>query len=179
MRTISRRTAGLAALLLAGGAMIRARADSAALYDYGPAPEFASIDAWLNSGPLTMVGLRGKVVLVEFWARACINCLRTLPYVGRWHAAYAERGLVVVGVHTPEFAHERSSERLQIAMRRFDVTWPVAQDNNLATWKAFENAYWPTLYLIDRRGHVMLKHIGEGAYDETESAIRTLLAQPA
>ncbi len=179
MTLISRRAAlGSAVLLAAAAPVVLARAGNPGLYDHGPAPEFTGIDTWLNGEPLTLAGLRGKVVLVDFWTYSCINCLRTLPYVKQWHATYKDQGLVVVGVHTPEFAHERPTANVQTAMRRLGVTYPVGQDNRYATWKAFDNEYWPAVYLIDRRGHIMLKHFGEGAYAETESAIRTLLAEP-
>ena len=177
--SFTRRGLALAALLFAGISVGTAKSESAALYDYGKAPEFVGIESWLNSDPLTMESLKGKVVLVDFWTYSCINCLRTLPHVKEWAARYKDQGLVVIGMHTPEFAYERVRANLETAMKRFGVTYPVAQDNRYATWKAYDNAYWPSVYLIDRRGHIMLKHVGEGAYAETEAAIRTLLAQPA
>lgn len=143
---------------------------------YGQAPEFAGIDTWLNAPPLTMAGLRGKVVLVDFWAYSCINCIRTLPYVTRWHDMYRSKGLVVVGVHTPEFASERVTSSVQAAMGRFGINYPVAQDNAMATWRAYSNRYWPAEYLVNRSGEIVLTHFGEGEYAETESAIRSLLA---
>ena len=154
----------------------RADADAAKLGDFGQAPEFVGIAKWLNSDPLSMAGLRGKVVLVDFWAYSCINCLRTLPTVTRWYDTYKARGLVVVGVHAPEFGFERNTANVQSAMRRFGIRYPVAQDNDLATWRAYANQYWPAEYLIDRSGRIVLKHYGEGQYDEMENAIRTLLA---
>ena len=150
-----------------------------AFYDHGPAPEFVGIEQWLNSPPLTMESLRGKVVLLDFWTYSCINCLRTLPHVNRWAEQYRDQGLVVIGIHTPEFAFERSTSNLQTAMRRFGVKHPVAQDNRYATWKAYGNQYWPAEYLIDRRGHIVRKHFGEGGYAQTEEAIRALLAARA
>jgi thiol-disulfide isomerase/thioredoxin len=146
------------------------------LFDFGKAPDFKGIAQWHNSPPLSMPALRGKVVLVDFWTFSCINCLRTLPHVNRWAAAYEKQGLVVVGVHTPEFAYERSARALQTAMQRFGVKHPVAQDNNYATWKAYDNQYWPAHYLIDTQGHIQYRHFGEGRYKETEVAINTLLA---
>lgn len=146
------------------------------LRDEGPAPEFTGIERWFNAAPLTMASLRGKVVLVEFWTHSCINCLRTLPYVNRWAAAYAEAGLVVVGVHTPEFPHERSPERLQAAIERLGIRHPVAQDNRYATWKAWRNQYWPAKYLMDRRGNIQFKHFGEGDEVRIEATLRTVLA---
>jgi thiol-disulfide isomerase/thioredoxin len=157
---------------LSGG---RASGSAAALHDYGPAPELAGIEAWLNSDALSMRGLRGKVVLIDFWTYSCINCLRTLPYVTRWHDRFSDRGLVVIGVHTPEFGFEKPTRNVRTAIARHGVTYPVAQDNQYATWNAFENEYWPAIYLIDRRGHVMLKHVGEGDYDDIEHAIESLV----
>jgi len=165
-------------LALAGAAAIasnNAHAGVAAMYDYGPAPELTGIEAWLNSEALSIEGLRGKVVLIDFWTYSCINCLRTLPYVARWHDRFRERGLVVIGVHTPEFGFEKPTRNVRTAMTRHGVKYPVAQDNRYATWNAYENQYWPAVYLIDRRGHVMLKHAGEGAYDDIERAIEILL----
>jgi thiol-disulfide isomerase/thioredoxin len=149
------------------------------LDDQGPAPEFAGIDQWLNSEPLSMKALAGKVVLVDFWTYACINCINTLPHVVRWYEKYKDQGFVVVGVHTPEFAFEKSTPNVETALQRFGIRYPVAQDNRYATWKAWHNQYWPAFYLIDRSGRVMREHFGEGAYDEMEQAIRALLAQPA
>lgn len=149
---------------------------AAALPDYGPAPDFVGIERWLNSEPLTLAQLRGRVVLVDFWTYACINCIRTLPHVNRWAELYTPQGLTVVGVHTPEFPFERVTGNVEVAMRRQGVKHPVAQDNRYATWKAFSNQYWPAVYLIDAQGHIRYKHFGEGEYDRTESVIRTLLA---
>jgi thiol-disulfide isomerase/thioredoxin len=166
--------AGFAALVLA----LSAQASTPALADRGPAPEFTGIETWLNSPPLTMKDLRGKVVLVDFWTYSCINCLRTLPHVTKWHEKYKDQGLVVVGVHTPEFAFERSTNNVKTAARRFGVGYPIAQDNRYATWNAYRNQYWPASYLIDRNGRIMHQHFGEGGYEEMEAAIRTLLARP-
>lgn len=152
-----------------------AQASPPVLVDRGPAPEFVGIDTWLNSAPLTMKNLRGKVVLVDFWTYSCINCLRTLPYVTKWHEKYKDQGLVVIGVHTPEFAFERRTSNVQTATKRFGVRYPVAQDNQYATWHAYKNQYWPASYLIDRNGRIMHQHFGEGGYEEMEAAIRTLL----
>ncbi|MEC5162846.1 thiol-disulfide isomerase/thioredoxin [Janthinobacterium sp. CG_S6] len=142
------------------------------------APEFTGIDTWLNSAPLTMQQLRGKVVLVDFWTYTCINCIRTLPHVKSWHAKYKDQGLVVVGVHTPEYPHERSTANVTAALKRFDIQYPVAQDNRYATWGVYNNRYWPATYLIDKGGKIVYSHFGEGQYGETEAAIRRLLAQP-
>ena len=144
------------------------------------APEFTGISAWLNSPPLTMAGLHGHVVLVDFWAYSCINCLRTLPFLIRWQHDYKDRGLVVVGVHAPEFKFEHDPKNVQSAITRFGINYPVAQDNDLLTWNAFHNDYWPEEYLIDRSGKIVYVHVGEGNYDETENAIRRVLdAGPA
>lgn len=142
-----------------------------------PAPEFTGIEQWLNSEPLSMRQLRGKVVLVDFWTYDCINCINTLPYVKEWHRKYKDQGLVVVGVHTPEYAFERSTENVRSAIKRFDIRYPVAQDNRFATWSAYNNRYWPAVYLIDKKGQVVYSHFGEGQYAQTEAAIKTLLAQ--
>ena len=169
---LSRRTlvSGAAALLPGS-----ARAASM-LPNGGFAPEFAGIATWLNGPPLTMAGLRGRVVLVEFWDYACINCIRSLPFMTRWDAQYRARGLAVVGVHTPEFAFERDAARVAAAMARFGIRYAVALDNESATWRAFGTKYWPTQFVIDATGRTALRHVGEGAYDETENAIRSLLA---
>jgi len=142
------------------------------------APEFAGIAAWQNSKPLTMKQLRGKVVLIDFWAYSCINCLRTLPHVTRWYDEYKDKGLVVVGVHSPEFPFEKQEGNVRDAIRKYNIHYPVAQDNDLATWDAWDNQYWPAEYLVDQRGNVVAHHFGEGNYAEMENAIRTLLGLP-
>ena len=159
--------------LAAGGALA---VPTLSFHDHGPAPEFTGIEQWIDSPPLTMAGLRGKVVLIDFWTYSCINCLRTLPHINRWAATYRDQGLVVVGVHTPEFPFERSNANVKTAMRRFGVKHPVAQDNRYATWEAYKNRYWPALYLVDARGRIQYRHFGEGQYPETEAAIQALLA---
>ncbi|MBA2537913.1 MAG: redoxin domain-containing protein [Actinobacteria bacterium] len=147
------------------------------LEDYGTAPEFTGIALWLNSQPLSLAALRGKVVLIDFWTYSCINCLRTLPYVKGWDAAYRADGLVVVGVHTPEFAFEHSPANVRRAVKASGIEYAVALDNDYATWDAWANQYWPAKYLIDGNGHVRYAHFGEGKYAETEEVIRTLLAE--
>jgi len=147
--------------------------------NYGPAPEFTGITGWLNSAPLTMAGLRGKVVLIDFWTYSCINCIRTLPYVTKWYDTYHDKGFVVVGVHTPEFTFEQDANNVKDAIARFGIHYPVAQDNDYATWKAYQNEYWPAEYLIDQSGNIVHEHFGEGEYDVTENAIRALLGLPA
>ena len=141
------------------------------------APEFVGVNRWLNSEPLTMESLRGSVVLVDFWTYTCVNCIRTLPYLRDWHAKYAERGLSLIGVHTPEFEYEKVTENVISASEELAVVWPVAQDNDFRTWRAYNNRYWPAKYLIDANGVVRYTHFGEGAYDETERLIRELLEE--
>jgi cytochrome c biogenesis protein CcdA/thiol-disulfide isomerase/thioredoxin len=148
------------------------------LDDFGPAPEFAGLESWLNSEPLTMAGLRGKVVVIDFWTYSCINCLRTLPYLKRWDEAYRDKGLVLVGVHSPEFAFERVESNVEDAVERLGVEYPVALDNAFGTWTAWGNRYWPAKYFVDRAGHVRYAHFGEGDYEGSEEVIRTLLAEP-
>ena len=147
------------------------------LQDYGQAPEFQGISQWLNSKPLTLASLRGKVVLIDFWTYSCVNCIRTLPYVKRWYDTYRDAGLVVVGVHTPEFAFEHVPGNVEKAVQSFGIDYPVALDNDFGTWTAWGNRYWPAEYYIDRQGHVRYAHFGEGDYAGTEKVIRTLLAE--
>ncbi|WP_295988845.1 thioredoxin family protein [uncultured Variovorax sp.] len=144
-----------------------------------PAPEFQNIDTWLNSQPLKLSELRGKVVLVDFWTYTCINCLNHLPYVKDWNQKYRDQGLVVVGVHTPEFAFEKSTKNVKDAIERLQIKHAVAQDNGYGTWKAFRNQYWPAVYLIDKKGKIVYSHFGEGSYGTTEKKIQALLAEPA
>jgi len=143
------------------------------------APEFQNIDNWLNSQPLKLSELRGKVVLVDFWTYTCINCLNHLPYVKDWNQKYKDKGLVVVGVHTPEFAFEKSTKNVKDAIERLQIKHAVAQDNGYGTWKAFRNQYWPAVYLIDKQGKIVYSHFGEGSYAATEKKIQALLAEPA
>ena len=140
------------------------------------APDVEGITAWINSPPLTLQQLRGKVVLVDFWTYSCINCLRTLPYLKSWDMRYRDRGLVILGVHSPEFAFEHSLGNVRAAVKRLGVRYPVALDNDFATWTAYKNQYWPADYLIDRKGRLRDVHFGEGDYARTEREIRTLLA---
>jgi thiol-disulfide isomerase/thioredoxin len=145
------------------------------LTDYGPAPEFVGIEQWLNSDPLTLGQLQGKVVLVDFWTYSCINCIRTLPYLTGWYEKYKDQGFVLVGVHTPEFAFEKNTENVKTAIKRHKINYPVAQDNNYGTWTAYNNRYWPAHYLIDQQGRIVYVHFGEGQYQETEATIQQLL----
>jgi cytochrome c biogenesis protein CcdA/thiol-disulfide isomerase/thioredoxin len=150
------------------------------LADYGEAPTFVGINQWLNTPgerAISLPGLRGKVVLLDFWTYSCINCLRTLPYLKAWDRTYRSQGLQIVGVHTPEFAFEHEEDNVRAAIKRLGVDYAVAMDNDFGTWDAYQNRYWPAKYLIDGRGHLRYVHFGEGAYDETESHIRTLLAE--
>jgi len=142
------------------------------------APEFTGIHHWINSEPLDIARLRGKVVLVEFWTYTCINCIHVIPYVKQWHQTYRDQGLVVVGVHTPEYDEEKIDANVEAAVKRFGIEYAVAQDNNYRTWDAWSNQFWPALYLIDKSGHVVYRHIGEGGYEQTEARIRELLAAP-
>jgi len=149
------------------------------LEDYGPAPEFRAISGWINSEPLTIKGLRGRVVLIDFWTYSCINCLRTLPHIREWDDRYRAAGLTIVGVHTPEFAFERVASNVRENVKELELRYPVALDNDFGTWEAWHNQYWPAKYLIDRNGHVRYFHFGEGEYAETEEMIRTLLGEDA
>jgi cytochrome c biogenesis protein CcdA/thiol-disulfide isomerase/thioredoxin len=149
----------------------------AALEDYGPAPELTGNDRWFNGPPLTLASLRGRVVLIDFWTYTCINCIRTLPHLVAWDRAYRAAGLTIVGVHSPEFAFERDAGNVQRAIAQNGILYPVAQDNELATWNAWSNRYWPAEYLIDAQGHVRRAHFGEGGYEESEAAIRALLRE--
>jgi thiol-disulfide isomerase/thioredoxin len=138
-------------------------------------PEFQGISTWLNSKPLTRSDLQGQVVLIHIWTLGCINCQRTLPSVVQWHKTYASKGLKIIGVHTPEFPYERDLGNVKQALKRHDITYPIAIDNDYKTWGAYQNSYWPHLFLVDRRGKIQYDHIGEGAYAETEQKIRDLL----
>lgn len=141
----------------------------------GRAPEFRGITNWINSEPLTLAELKGKVVLVDFWTYTCVNCIRTMPYLRDWHAKYADKGLVIVGVHSPEFEFEKVVENVASAAQDFGLTYPIAQDNDFATWRAYNNQFWPAKYLVDQAGKIRYSHFGEGAYNETEARIRELL----
>lgn len=152
---------------------------SVALEDLGPAPELTGITAWINSAPLTMASLRGKVVLVHFWTFDCINCLHVQPYVKAWYAQYASAGLVVIGVHTPELSFERDLTNVRQAVAQDGVEFPVAFDPAYATWNAYHNQYWPAFYFVDRAGQIRHEHFGEGDYAASEQVIRELLAEPA
>src|SRR3954452_19283622 len=130
---------------------------------------------WLNSEPLTAEALRGRVVLVDFWTYSCVNWVRTLPYVGAWADRYRDRGLVVVGVHAPEFGFEHDLENVRRAIAELGVAYPVVIDNEFAIWRSFDNRYWPAVYLVEGDGRVRFHHFGEEAYEETELAVQQLL----
>jgi thiol-disulfide isomerase/thioredoxin len=149
----------------------------ASLPDLGPAPELTNA-TWLNVDvPLRLADLRGKVVILEMWTFGCINCQNVMPSLKEWHSKYKDQGLVIIGNHYPEFSYEQDLNHLKDAVARFDIQYPVTQDNNGETWRAYKNHYWPTLYLIDKQGHIRYVHIGEGRYKETEENIRALLEE--
>lgn len=155
-------------------------ADAHQLENKGPAPEFANTEDWFNTPgnrPLTLKGLHGHVVLIDFWTYTCINCIRTLPYLKSWDSAYRKDGLTVVGVETPEFAFEHEASNVKDAIEQFGLRYPVVQDNEMGTWNAYQNEYWPADYLIDAKGDVRYATAGEGDYSQTETAIRALLAE--
>jgi len=144
----------------------------------GPkAPELILGGTWMNSDPLSIETLKGKVVIIDFWTYSCINCQRTLPYLKRWYQKYADKGLVIIGVHAPEFEFEKSEKNLRKALENFGIEYPVMQDNDFATWKAYSNRYWPAKYFIDKDGYIRYTHFGEGAYDESEQMIQQLLGE--
>jgi len=143
------------------------------------APELARISGYINTDPVTLEDLRGKVVLVDFWTYSCINCIRTIPYLNAWHEKYTDDGLVIVGVHTPEFEFEKDYNNVKAAVEKFEIQYPVVQDNDKGTWKAYENRYWPRKYLVDNEGYIRYDHIGEGSYAETEKVIQSLLSERA
>jgi cytochrome c biogenesis protein CcdA/thiol-disulfide isomerase/thioredoxin len=157
--------------------MMSAKSKKLVLPVQGDMPSLAGAVAWLNSPPLTVEGLKGKVVLVDFWTYSCINCLRAIPYVRAWAEKYKDQGLVVIGVHAPEFAFERNIDNVRKAVADLKITYPVAIDNNYAIWRGFDNQYWPAHYFIDAQGHIRHEHFGEGQYDESERVIQQLLAE--
>jgi thiol-disulfide isomerase/thioredoxin len=139
------------------------------------APNFTGIDRWFNSAPLSITDLRGKVVLIDFWTYGCYNCVNTLPHVTRLYDTYKDKGFVVVGVHTPEFPFEKSAGNVETALKRHGIRYPVAQDNEFATWNAYRNQYWPAQYIVDQNGKIVFEHAGEGQYDEMEQLVKKLL----
>lgn len=141
------------------------------------APELIPGGEWFNSEPLTLASLKGRVVLVDFWTYSCINCIRTLPYLRSWHEKYSDKGLTIIGVHTPEFEFEKDAGNLAEAIQDFELAYPIVQDNNYETWRAYKNRYWPAKYFIDHEGQLRATHFGEGEYDESEETIRKLLQE--
>lgn len=141
------------------------------------APEFEGIISYINSNGTKLSDLKGKVVLIDFWTYSCINCIRTLPYLVDWNQKYSDKGLVIVGIHSPEFEFEKGMDNVKQAVMRFGIKYPVLLDNDKGTWNAFQNSYWPRKYLVDSEGFIRYDHIGEGGYVETENAIRNLLAE--
>ncbi|MGD9737133.1 MAG: cytochrome c biogenesis protein DipZ [Solirubrobacterales bacterium] len=158
----------------------RLAAEKSKLPDYGKAPEFAETERWFNTPggrPLSLRQLRGKVVLVDFWTYSCVNCIRTLPYLNAWYRRYHRDGFVIVGVHTPEFPFEREAGNVEAAIEREGIHYPVVQDNEAGTWRAYGNLYWPSEYFLDANGNVRFAHAGEGEYGEKEAVIRQLLEE--
>jgi cytochrome c biogenesis protein CcdA/thiol-disulfide isomerase/thioredoxin len=147
------------------------------LPDLGSAAELRGTGAWFNSEPTTMMALRGKVVVLNFWTFGCYNCVNTLPYIKAWHDKYADQGLVILGVHTPEFAYEKVAANVADAVAQKGIKYPVVQDNDFQTWRAYDNHYWPAFYFIDAQGHIRHTHWGEGRYAENEQVIQQLLAE--
>jgi thiol-disulfide isomerase/thioredoxin len=143
------------------------------------APEFAETNGYINTAPIKLADLRGKVVLVNFWTYTCINWIRTIPYLVDWNEKYANKGLVIVGVHTPEFEFEKNTDNVMAAVDKFGLRYPIVQDNDKGTWNAYENRYWPRIYLVDSEGNIRYDHIGEGGYAETEKVIQSLLQERA
>ena len=165
--------------MAASGTGTGSSSSAARLQDLGPAPELHN-KVWLNvDHPLRLADLRGKVVLLEMWTFECINCQHVLPSLKAWYQKYTSQGLVIIGNHYPEFPEEANLDNLKQAIQRYQIPYAVAQDNDGATWNAYDNRYWPALYLIDKQGEIRYLWIGEGAYDQTETAIKTLLAEPA
>jgi len=142
------------------------------------APEILS-STWINSKPLKMEDLRGKVVMVEFWTFGCWNCRNIEPYVKEWHQRYAKDGLVIIAVHSPEFDYEKEIEKVKSYVQENNISYAVPIDNEFRNWRQYRNRYWPTLYVIDKKGTIQYTRIGEGAYTQTEKAIQRLLAEPA
>ncbi|MGH9278505.1 MAG: redoxin family protein [Acidimicrobiales bacterium] len=178
--------AALALVVVAVGAVVFARGIDPARVGVGApdpnnlpvgpeAPRLAGDTGWINSPPLTEADLAGKVVVYDFWTYSCVNCVRTLPYLRAWYDRYAPDGLVIVGVHSPEFEFEKARANVEAATMRLGVTWPVVQDNRKAIWDRFANQWWPAKYVADRDGKLRYTHIGEGAYTETENVLRSLL----
>ena len=168
--------AAVAVLLSCSIPLLEAQ-DTSSIVGSSPLYGLSGATGWINSPPLTAKQLKGKVVLVDFWAYSCINCLRAVPYVRAWAEKYKDSGLVVIGVHTPEFDFEKQLPNVQKAVQKFAIPYPVALDSNHAIWDAFHNEYWPAHYFIDATGKVRFEHFGEGDYDQSERWIQQLLAE--
>jgi len=143
------------------------------------AKDFTKISEYINTKSISLDDLKDKVILVDFWTYSCINCIRTIPHLNEWYDKYSDKGLIIVGIHTPEFEFEKNSDNVKSAVQKFGIKYPVLQDNDKETWKEYENRYWPRKYLIDNEGYIRYDHIGEGAYSETEKVIQALLAERA
>ena len=143
------------------------------------APDLSKISGYINTNPIKISDLKGKVVLIDFWTYSCINCIRTIPYLNAWYEKYADKGLVIVGVHTPEFEFEKNYDNVKAAVEKFGIKYPVVQDNDKGTWEAYQNRYWPHKYIVDDEGYIRYDHIGEGGYADTEKVIQSLLAEHA
>jgi thiol-disulfide isomerase/thioredoxin len=165
-------------LSAAGSVAVRAQ-DSSPRIKPGevPAPDFPAGLKWLNSPPLTLEGLKGKVVLVDFWEYTCVNCIRTFPYLKAWHQKYRDKGLVIIGVHTPEFQFAKEKPNVERAMKKFGLDYPHIVDSDYVVWRTYGNRYWPAKYLIDSKGFVRDFHFGEGGYAGTEATIQKLLKE--
>jgi thiol-disulfide isomerase/thioredoxin len=161
--------------LTSGGQMIPSRTLTAEA-EAPTAPEISN-GTWINSEPLTLKSLQGRVVLIEFWTFACYNCQNTLPTIRKWDAQYRDQGLTIIGVHTPELDYERNVDNLRREVANLGIKYPVVTDNDYSTWKAYGVEAWPTVFVLDKKGHVRWTHVGEGAYDETEAVIKKLLAE--
>lgn len=180
MKVISKRYFGFLLFYFFSSLLFAAESKNAltlqdGLYNPYPAPQIAGITNWINSPPLQINNLKGKVVLIDFWTYSCINCIRTLPYVKDWYRKYHSLGLVIIGVHAPEFEFEKNLENVKNAVAQDDIQYPVALDNQFVTWRNYNNQYWPAHYLIDKNGKVVYEHFGEGEYETTENNIRFLL----
>ncbi|MEM2760683.1 MAG: thioredoxin family protein [Nitrososphaerales archaeon] len=143
------------------------------------APDLLGVSGYINTAPISLADLKGNVVVVDFWTYTCINCIRTIPYLNAWYEKYSDDGLVILGVHTPEFEFEKNYSNVKAAVEKFGIKYPVAQDNEMATWRAYKNNFWPHKYIIDHEGYIRYDHIGEGAYEETEYVIQALLKERA
>lgn len=143
------------------------------------AKDFAKISEYINTTPISLADLKDKVVLVDFWTYSCINCIRTIPHLNEWYDKYSDKGLVIIGIHTPEFDFEKNAENVKSAVQKFGIKYPILQDNDKETWNVYDNRYWPRKYLVDDEGYIRYDHIGEGAYQQTEKVIQALLSERA